>query len=134
MERFRQWTRGLPLALAALVPGGTVLAAQSVRAGCDPPRCFDVVVLVPPRLRVPDSTVCVLQPVGYESSSARVSYEKDFYRGGYHGWPYGERSPPGDARSGRRGVRSGSARAMAAIAVVLGQPVRPWYEIMAGPR
>lgn len=47
------------------------LATTSARAACDPPRCLDVVVPVPRRLKVPDATVRVLLPAGYETSRAR---------------------------------------------------------------
>jgi S-formylglutathione hydrolase FrmB len=40
-------------------------------AACDPPRCLDVVVPVPRRLRVPESTVRVILPEGYRGSHAR---------------------------------------------------------------
>jgi S-formylglutathione hydrolase FrmB len=46
-------------------------ARSPALAACDPPRCFDVVVPVPRRLTVPDATVRVLLPVGYERSEAR---------------------------------------------------------------
>lgn len=50
-----------------------VLLVDPVAAGatCDPPRCLDVVVPVPRRLRVPDSTVRVILPEGYRGSRAR---------------------------------------------------------------
>ncbi len=53
------------LALALLVE------PSAARAACDAPRCLDVVVRVPRRLRVPDSTVRVLLPEGYRDSRAR---------------------------------------------------------------
>ena len=47
------------------------LAAAAPPPACDPPRCFDVVVPVPRRLHVPDSTVRVLLPASYVRSRAR---------------------------------------------------------------
>jgi S-formylglutathione hydrolase FrmB len=48
-----------------------VVTAPPAGATCDPPRCFDVVVPVPRRLRVPERTVRVLQPADYRASHAR---------------------------------------------------------------
>ena len=48
-----------------------LLGPSAGRAACDRPRCFDVVVPVPRRLHVPDSTVRVLLPVDYHESRAR---------------------------------------------------------------
>lgn len=56
---------------ALLLLLGLLLAPSASRAACDPPRCFDVVVPVPRRLRVPDSTVRVILPEGYRESRAR---------------------------------------------------------------
>lgn len=49
-------------ALAGPFPAGAV---------CDPPRCIDVVVPVPHRVAVPDSTVRVLLPADYDATNAR---------------------------------------------------------------
>jgi pimeloyl-ACP methyl ester carboxylesterase len=43
----------------------------SAHAACDPPRCLDVAVPVPSGLRVPDSTVRILLPAGYDATSER---------------------------------------------------------------
>lgn len=57
---------------AALVVAGSVVATGSpARAACEPPRCFDVVVPVRATLSVPDSTVRVLLPMGYDASLRR---------------------------------------------------------------
>jgi diacylglycerol O-acyltransferase/trehalose O-mycolyltransferase len=53
----------LALALSAL--------PSAARAACDPPRCRELVVPVPHGLRVPDSRVRVLLPVGYDGGHAR---------------------------------------------------------------
>lgn len=45
--------------------------ALPAHGACDPPRCIDVVVPVPKRLTVPDSTVRVLLPVDYDSTRKR---------------------------------------------------------------
>lgn len=45
----------------------------AARGACDAPRCVDVVVPVPRRLHVPDSTVRVLLPEGYRDSRTRYS-------------------------------------------------------------
>ena len=48
-----------------------LLAPLPAPAACDPPRCLDVRVPVPRRLRVPEATVRVLLPAGYDGSRAR---------------------------------------------------------------
>jgi diacylglycerol O-acyltransferase/trehalose O-mycolyltransferase len=53
---------------AVLVLLGTPVPA---RAACDPPRCTEIVVPVPRRLRVPDSTIRVLVPADYHTSHIR---------------------------------------------------------------
>jgi S-formylglutathione hydrolase FrmB len=45
--------------------------AATARAACDPPRCRDFVVPVPRRVSVPDSTVRVIVPTGYETTRKR---------------------------------------------------------------
>jgi len=50
---------------------GASLAATRAGATCDAPRCFDMVVPVPRRLTVPDSTVRVILPAGYGDSRVR---------------------------------------------------------------
>ena len=45
--------------------------AARVHAVCDPPRCIDVGVPVPPGLRVPNPIVRVLLPTGYDTNRAR---------------------------------------------------------------
>jgi S-formylglutathione hydrolase FrmB len=61
------WSRALAVALALLVERAAALAV------CDPPRCTDVVVPVPRKLRVPENTVRVLLPEGYRDSRARYA-------------------------------------------------------------
>jgi diacylglycerol O-acyltransferase/trehalose O-mycolyltransferase len=49
-----------------------LLAGPSpARAACTPPRCMQIVVPVPHHLHVPDSTVRVILPAGYDTSHAR---------------------------------------------------------------
>ena len=57
--------------LALLLIAVGVLSATGARAVCDPPRCRQVVVPVPKRLKVPDSTIRVLLPDGYATSHKR---------------------------------------------------------------
>src|SRR5262245_51144740 len=59
--------RTLPTLLALALTA----AAPPVQAACDPPRCFDAVVPLPKRVRVPDSTVRILVPAGYEGGRTR---------------------------------------------------------------
>ena len=59
----RLFARFLILAIVSL--------PQLAHAVCDPPRCLDVAVPVPRRLRVPESTVRVLLPAGYFHGRAR---------------------------------------------------------------
>jgi diacylglycerol O-acyltransferase/trehalose O-mycolyltransferase len=59
--------RWLLLLTALTVPA----APAPARAACDPPRCVDLVVPLPKRVRVPDSTVRVILPVGYDTTHAR---------------------------------------------------------------
>src|SRR5262245_52921932 len=58
-------------ARALLLLGALLAASSPAGAVCDPPRCIDVVVPVPKRLRVPDSTVRLLLPEGYRGSRTR---------------------------------------------------------------
>src|SRR5262249_14706127 len=58
---------GRAIALATCV----LFGAPGARSACDPPRCIDVVVPVPATIAVPDSTVRVLLPVGYDTSLER---------------------------------------------------------------
>ena len=46
-------------------------APTPVRAVCDPPRCIDVEVPVPPHLTVPDSRVRILLPADYDPTTMR---------------------------------------------------------------
>jgi diacylglycerol O-acyltransferase/trehalose O-mycolyltransferase len=60
--------RWLVILLAAL----TLPPAPSpARAACDPPRCLDLVVPLPKRVHVPDSTVRIILPAGYAATHAR---------------------------------------------------------------
>ena len=49
----------------------SLIVAPSASASCDPPRCLDAVVPVPPTIVVPDPTVRILLPEGYGSSRLR---------------------------------------------------------------
>jgi hypothetical protein len=55
----------------ALSAAALALLPSAALAVCDQPRCMDVVVPVPHDLRVPDSTVRVLLPSGYEGARTR---------------------------------------------------------------
>src|SRR5436309_12946664 len=70
--------------IAALVLG----AAAGAPAVCDTPRCFDVAVPVPAGLVVPDSTVRILLPAGYESTRVRYPVLYLLHGGGdtYREW------------------------------------------------
>ncbi len=58
--------------LAAVLATLALLAPPPpARAACDRPRCFDVVVPLPKGVSVPDSTVRILLPAGYDASRAR---------------------------------------------------------------
>jgi S-formylglutathione hydrolase FrmB len=56
---------------AFLVALSLFAGSSAALAVCDPPRCMDVVVPIPRRLRVPESTVRVLLPEGYRDSRRR---------------------------------------------------------------
>jgi S-formylglutathione hydrolase FrmB len=57
-----------PLLLLALA---LPAASSPARAACDPPRCFDVVVPLLKGVSVPDSTVRIILPVGYDTTRTR---------------------------------------------------------------
>jgi diacylglycerol O-acyltransferase / trehalose O-mycolyltransferase / mycolyltransferase Ag85 len=61
----------LRLALPCLFLCASTSMPTSAQAACDPPRCLDVIVPVPSSLKVPDSTVRILIPAGYDESSER---------------------------------------------------------------
>jgi diacylglycerol O-acyltransferase / trehalose O-mycolyltransferase len=54
-----------------LLIGVLALLAAPTHALCDPPRCSDVVVPLPKKVSVPDSTVRVLLPADYSSTRKR---------------------------------------------------------------
>jgi S-formylglutathione hydrolase FrmB len=60
------------IALAAA--GFAVAAAAPARAACSPPRCQDVVVPLPAGVSVPDATVRILLPAGYDAGDPSTRY------------------------------------------------------------
>src|SRR5262245_25455628 len=71
-HRIRRGARAvLGLALPFLLLCASASIATSAQAACDPPRCLDVAVPVPSGLRVPDNTVRILLPAGYDAGSER---------------------------------------------------------------
>jgi diacylglycerol O-acyltransferase / trehalose O-mycolyltransferase / mycolyltransferase Ag85 len=48
-----------------------VLSSLPARSACDPPRCRELVVPVPPTISVPDSSVRILLPEDYDSTRER---------------------------------------------------------------
>ena len=64
-------SKGKGAVFGAVAATALALFAANARAACDPPRCFDVEVPLPPRVSVPDSTVRILLPTDYDVSGAR---------------------------------------------------------------
>ncbi len=72
----------------ALLTLALLAAVTPARAVCTPPRCIDVTVPVPHRLKVPDATVRLILPDGYDASRKRYPVLLLLHGAGdtYAGW------------------------------------------------